>query len=522
MTDKTLVMKFGGTSVGSAAAVVQAAQIVAATAQQWPRLVVVTSALSGVTDLLLETARTAVEAGQGAGIGRASSAAQAVAAAAQTLRTRHTDLARAVTLGEEDPHPGPLPVGEGIKNPSPFGRRAGMRENPGMDTFPLDSLLADLNGLVDEFEQLCRAVGVLGEASPRALDAIASLGERLSVRILAAALQARGLPAQVVESTRLIVTDGRFTNAAPDLPATTRQARRELEPLLQAGCIPVVTGFLGATPQGFTTTLGRGGSDTSASILALALGAAEVWIWTDVDGVMTADPRLVPEARTIPILSYREVAEMAYYGAKVLHPRSIYPALEAGIPLRVRNTFNPCGPDTCLGPEHGPDGSPLPASNGRGHLKAVTAIRGLQMVTLSGRGMLGVPGVAGRIFTAVATTGVSIPLIIESTSEQSICFAAPGEAIPAVLAALRRDLGAEFARRDIDCAEAGQEISIITLICPGIRSTVGIAGRIFGVLGQAGINVQAISYGSSDYSISLVVAAGDLPSAVRSLHALVD
>jgi aspartate kinase len=277
--------------------------------------------------------------------------------------------------------------------------------------------------------------------------------------------------------------------------------------------IPVITGYIAAAPSGITTTLGRGGSDYSAAILAVALQASEVWIWTDVDGVMTADPRMVPEAITIPELSYREVAEMAHFGAKVLHPKSIHPVIEAGIALRVRNTFNPTGEDTRLVADC--------CTNHFGSIRAITTIRELQLVTLSGRGMLGVPGVAGRIFSAVATTGISVPLIIESTSEQAICFPAPKALVPAVMQTIQSHLSHDFQRGDIDRVFASEDVDIITVISPGLRTTPGIAGQIFGILGSAGINVLGISFGASDVSINLIVSAGDTQSAVRALHTLV-
>jgi bifunctional aspartokinase / homoserine dehydrogenase 1 len=467
--EQTLVMKFGGTSVGTIKAMSQAVQITMETSQTWPKMVVVVSALSGVTDVLIESARAA-----------ASGDHDTFTHSAHTLQNRHIELVK------------------------------GLVANPERQT----QVIHEIKHLIGDFTNLCQSIGVLGEASPRALDAVASLGERLCVRIFAAALESAGGSAKYVESTRLILTDDRFQNAAPDMEATRVRTCQVLKPLLESGMTAVVTGFIGATPQGVTTTLGRGGSDYSASILALALRAAEVWIWTDVDGVMTADPRLVPEAHTIPVLSYREVAEMAYFGAKVLHPKSIHPVIEAGISLRVCNTFNPHGPGTRLVADHD--------TNGHGKIKAIATIRGFQLVTLSGRGMLGVPGVAGRIFSAAATTGISIPLIVESTSEQSICFAAPKESIPAVLKALRSNLSLDFQRGDIDQATASEDVDIITVVCPGIRKTIGIAGRIFGILGEAGINVVAISYGSSDYSINFVVAAQDTPLVMRSLHQLVD
>ena len=468
LTDhRLLVMKFGGTSVGTEAAMRQVVQIVGAARADWPRLVVVTSALSGVTDLLI---RSALHAAHGD--------MTIFNQAAEELNQRHLNM---VDVLVTDP-----------------ARQAPARQ--------------EIGRLLTDFNNLCQAIHVLGEATPRALDAVTSLGERLSVRILAAAMADSGLPAQLVEATQLILTDDRFQNALPDMPATTRLCYQALSPMLDGGLIPVVTGFIGATPQGLVTTLGRGGSDFTASILGVALQASEVWIWTDVDGVMTADPRLVSEARSLPVLSYREVSEMAHFGAKVLQPRSIYPVIEAGITVRVRNTFNPTHPGTRLVANNG--------SHGHGTVKAMAALRGLQLVTLSGRGMLGVPGVAGRIFSAAATTGVSIPLIIESTSEQTICFAVPREMVTEVLQALRRDLRQEFERRDIDQASASEDIDIITLVCPGLRSTPGIAGQIFGRLGSAGINVLAISYGASDISLNLVVSAGDTRAALQTLHKL--
>ncbi len=227
---------------------------------------------------------------------------------------------------------------------------------------------------------------------------------------------------------------------------------------------------------------------------------------------MTADPRLVPAARTIPALSYREVAEMAHFGAKVLHPKSIHPAIQNGIALRVCNTFNPTHPGTRLLADR--DG------NGRGIIKAVTAIRGLQLITLAGTGMLGVPGVAGRIFSAAATTGISVPLIIESTSEQAICFPVPKDRSQAVIRALQAHLSAEFQRGDIEQVETSAEVDIITVVCPGLRSTPGVAGQIFGALGEAGINVLGISFGASDVSINLIVSATDTVQALAHLHRL--
>jgi aspartate kinase len=447
----------------------QAADIVLAAHQDWPRLVVVTSALSGVTNLLLDSAARAV-AGDRA----------AFQAASARLRQDHRAMFESL-----------LPPGE-------------LQEQVARET----------GALIDEFDNLCQAISVLGEATPRALDAVAGLGERLAARLLAAVLRSSGCEAPAVEATRLVVTDDRFQDAHPDLAATTRNTRAVLEPMLEQGQVPVVTGFIAANPAGVTTTLGRGGSDYSAALLGAALSADDVWIWTDVDGVMTADPRLVPAARTIAELSYREISELAYFGAKVLHPKTIRPVIEAGIGPRVCNTFNPSHPGTRLVAEAN--------AKSDGRIKAVTAIRKQRLITLEGRGMLGVPGVAARTFGAVAATGTSVPLITQASSEQSICFAVPSESVQQVLTSLETAFAAELSGGDIDRVWATGEVVIITIVGAGMRHTPGIAGRVFSALGARNVNVIAIAQGSSEVSISLVVDDHDAGAAVQAIHELIN
>jgi aspartate kinase len=429
---------------------------------------VVTSALKGVTNLLLDSANRAALGDR-----------EAYTPAVQELRARHMQLIDTLVT---DPARGAL-------------------------------VAQEIESLIEDFASRCQAIYVLNEVTPRALDTIAGMGERMAVRVLAGALEAAGMPAVAVDSTQLIVTDDHFQAAHPDMAATLMRTRQGLEPLLASGQVPVVTGFIGATPAGIPTTLGRGGSDYTAPILGACLPADDVWIWTDVDGVMTADPRLVPDARTIPELSYREVAELAYFGAKVLHPKAIRPVIEAGIGLRICNTFNPQQPGTRIVAE-----LPAPAT---GVIKAVTAIRGLQLVTVEGRGMLGVPGVAARTFSAVAATGTSVPLISQASSEQSICFAVPLESTRSVLAALHNTFASEITSRDIDRVWASEEVVIITVVGAGMRNTPGIAGRIFQALGERNVNVIAIAQGSSEVSISVLVEAADTRAAVQALHALI-
>ncbi|MCI0396540.1 MAG: aspartate kinase [Chloroflexi bacterium] len=462
----TLVMKFGGTSVGSAEAMERTAGLVRRSLETWPQVVVVASAMNGITDLLLQGARTAA-AGQAT-----------YQELAQTLQERHHQAIE-----------GLLPAGE-----------------------ERERLAAEIDRFVDRFAALCRAVLVLGELTPRALDAISSMGEQMSIRILAAHLRYLGQPAEAVDASELVVTDNNFQSATPLMGQTTAQTEARLRPLLARGAVPVVTGFIGATVSRVTTTLGRGGSDYSAAILGQALQAKEVWIWTDVDGVMTADPRLVAEARTIPVLSYREVAELAYYGAKVLHPKTIRPCVENNIPLRIKNTFNPNHPGTVIVPEVG-------ESNGK--IKAVTAIKKLSLITIEGKGMIGVPGIAARTFGAVARGRVSVLLITQASSEQSICFTVPEEVSDPIVAGLEEEFAVELRRRDIDRVWAERPVAIITVVGAGMRGTPGIAGRLFSAVGQAGVNIIAIAQGSSECSVSMVVAEPDTAAAEKAIHSLI-
>ena len=470
---QTLVMKFGGTSVGSVDALTRATQIMKDARDQYPRLVVITSAMSGVTDLLLKTATLAAQGSIGS-----------LSEAESTLREKHFSAADALVKEKE--------LREDVKQ--------------------------QINCLIELLVDLCKAIAVLGEASPRALDAVASLGERMSVRLLGAVAESSGIKTKVFESSEFIVTNSHFQNANPDFQTTTEKTRQTLNPLLEEGNVVITTGFIGATPDGVITTLGRGGSDYSAGIIGSVLPADDVWIWTDVDGVMTADPRLVPEAKTLPQISYSEIAELAYYGAKVLHPKTIRPLVEAGIGLRICNTFNPSHPGTRLiANGH---------SNGKGYkgehvIKAVTAIRKQKLVTIEGRGMLGVPGVAARAFGAVASTGTSVPLITQASSEQSICFAIPTESADHVLYALQKNFAVEISERDIDRVWATDDVSIITVVGIGMQHTPGVAGRIFSQLGNNSVNVLAIAQGSSEVSISLVVDTADTECAVKALHELI-
>jgi aspartate kinase len=366
--------------------------------------------------------------------------------------------------------------------------------------------------LLDGFETLCASVRVLGEVTPRALDAISGMGERFSARILAGALRSLGVNAESIDSTELVVTDDRYQAAAPLMALTTPKTRDRLLPLLQAGVVPVIAGFIAATQKGIPTTLGRGGTDYSASIIAAALDATDVFNYTDVNGVLSTDPRIASDARTIEVLTAQEMTEMAYYGASVLHPMTIAPLIERNIPLRVKNTFNPDHPGTLIvHADHTAD---------ERSLKAVTTIREVSVISVTGRGMKGVPGIAGRTFSAVARTGTSVLMFSQASAETNICLVVPRSAVERVRRELEFEFAGELTRREIDAVASYDEASIITVVGQGITDTPGVSGKVFGALGNAGINIRAIAQGSSECSISLVVSDADCDNAVRAVHTL--
>lgn len=461
---KTLVMKFGGTSVGSPKAIRQIIEIARQAQSEWKNIAIVVSAMSGVTDTLLNGAAAAVAGDE-----------YIAEETAADLIQRHFE-----TLDELAPE--------------------------------ADDVRDFIESCLNEFVTLAHAIRVLGEASPRALDAIASLGERMSAPLVAAALRHAGIASESVDARNIVRTDSVFQSAAPDFEATTHNAQRLLWPLFEAGKIPVITGFIGADERGVVTTLGRGGSDFSGAIFGVVLEADEVWIYTDVTGVMTTDPRIDPRARTIPELAFREISELAFYGAKVLHPKAIRPVVEKGITLWVKNTFAPEQAGTRIVSD---DLAQL------GDLRAVTAFKGQSIITVEGRGMIGIPGIAARTFGAVARENTSIVMISQASSEQSICFVVPSKGADAVVKALEAEFRLELNRRDIDGIRKSDETAIITIVGAGMRQTPGLAGKIFTATGKAGVNVIAIAQGSSECSISLVVDAADAQKAVLAVHELI-
>lgn len=465
-----IAMKFGGTSVGSVEAFKQVVGIVQrAVAQEAdgprPGVIVVTSAMSGVTNTLIEAAERAARGDENFYV-----------EARDGLLLKHQHVA-----------------GQFIEN--------------GAERAALAQVLDDR---LHQLERLCGSIAVLGELTNRGLDVVSGLGERMSAPLLAAVLRASGVPAEAVDAGEIVITDDVHGGAAPIMSLTEERCRARLLPLIEQGIVPVVTGFVGSTVSGVPSTLGRGGSDYSAAIVGAVLDADEIQIWTDVNGVLTADPRIVTNARSLNELSYEEVAELAYYGAKVLHPKTVTPAIEKRIPLRVLNTFEP---------EHrGTRIVAATAAESGGTVKAITAIRSMNLITVAGRGMMGVPGIAARTFGSVARVGANVLMISQSSSEQSICFVVPQSSAGDVIAALREEFERELDRHYIDEISDHANVVIVAVVGSGMRGTPGLAAGIFNAVGAHKINVIAIAQGSSEANVSLVIDDVDTAKAVQSIH----
>jgi aspartate kinase len=419
--------------------------------------------MSKVTDTLLDTLRHA-EAGDQAGLN----------ANLEALRNRHVDTCRA--LLPEDRQPAVL---DGI-----------------------GSLLAD-------FERIAGGIRLLGERPPRSVDEALAVGERLSALLMAAYLDSQGIPAKDVNAATVIVTDAVFGNANPQMGPTRKKAHERLVPLLKAGITPIVTGFNGATADGRPTTLGRGGSDFSASILAAVLDAQELWIWTDVDGIMTADPRLVPDAAVLEEVSYSEAAELAYNGAKVLHPRTLAPLIAKQIPVWSKNSFAPEKPGTRIVPK-------IEAAWGP---RAVTSLAKVALISIEPLSPeLNVTQAMGRALDALGRVNAEVLALSSSSYRQSLCFLLRKEELERALAALESALSLELAHGYLRPLDVNEDVGLLAVVGEGMRGTPGLAGRIFTAISREKINIIAIAQGSSELTISIVVHKDGLERAVRAVH----
>jgi aspartate kinase len=337
-----------------------------------------------------------------------------------------------------------------------------------------------------------------------------AIGERLSALLMASYLETQGVPAAAVNADGIIVTDAVFGNADPLMGPTREKAQRELVPMIEKGVLPVVTGFNGATADGRPTTLGRGGSDFSASILASALDASELWIWTDVDGIMTADPRLVPEAAVLAEITYSEAAELAYNGAKVLHPRTLAPLVEKKIPVWSKNSFALDKPGTRI----------VPAIEAPGGPRAVTSMAEVALVSIEPDSQaLNVTQVIARALDALARVNVEILLLSSSSYRQSFCFLVRKRELAAALAALEAGLALELAHGYLRPIEVDDNVGLLAVVGEGMRGTPGLAGRIFTAISRERVNIIAIAQGSSELTIAVVVHRAGLEKAVKAVHA---
>ncbi len=461
-----LVIKFGGETIRDGKRVKNAAKFVVGRHRKGDKIVVVTSAISNMTDRLIEIAQKITRT--------RGSPKRLVSDFLKRVSKKHFRICQ-VAISDKNVL---LQTTRAIKN--------------------------ELRGL----ERALMEIAHRGELSPRLQDLVMSFGERLSAPVLAGTIQALGVPSRHLTGFEAgIITDGRHLGARPLLNQTRRLIRRRMRKTLEGGAIPVVTGFIAGTKSGIITTLGRGGSDYSASLIGSALGADEIWIMTDVDGIMTTDPKIEPNARVIPEMSYLEATELAYFGAQVLHPKTIEPAMDLNIPVRIKNAFNPEGPGTLVVRE---------PKKIKGIVKAITASREVAIVTVGGPSMVGAPGVAAEVFHILGKAGTRVLMISQSSSQANISFIVERKDLRPTLQVLR----SEFARRRIDWSiDCDEKASVIATVGAGMRGTPGVAARVFNTMGRNGINILMISQGSSELNISFAVSEKDVIKAVRALHA---
>jgi aspartate kinase len=449
------VLKFGGTSVTGASRVDVIARVVRdRTGRTQP--VVVVSAMSGVTETLRRASELATrgEAGE----------------LLRELEARHRQAVAEVTGNRPE-------VGDAVER------------------------------LLGEAGRLMQGIELVGECSPRTLDQVLSLGERLSMHLIAGGLCTRGIAARAVDAADFVVTDDHYVEAEVDFPATEERALAVLAP---DGRVPVVTGFLGATKNGDRTTLGKGGSDYSAAVVGWALRADEVEIWTDVPGVMTADPRVVPDARPLRHLGFNEVLELSHWGAKVVHPKTVRPCRDRGIPLSIRNTLSPDDPGTLVTPR-------APAST-MGPIRGIASIDKVGLLQLNGVGH-GTESITSRFVNALDQARSTVLLLSQGCSERSVCVALTPQSVRPALRAVEKAFELERRVGLMDDPTVEEECSIVAVVGEGMKDQPGIAGKVFGVLGEKGISIRAIAQGSSELNISFVVRREDAHDAVRAIHA---
>src|SRR4051812_45958310 len=480
------VLKFGGSSLATPATIREVGRILLDARRREPVIAVV-SAFQGVTNQLLECARLA------------EGADDSYEEAFEQLARRHRSAVSHL-LGPGRPK-GVHRAGR-RKGPDRPGRPEGLR-------YTTARVRAQVDALLDELRSTLQGIHLLRHCPLRALDMTASFGERLSAFIVAAYLD-RLHGAAFVDARDFLVTDDQFTHASVDFAATNRRARAYFKRLLarSTSIVPVVTGFIAATADGQTTTIGRNGSDYSAAIVGAALNATVIEIWTDVDGVLSADPRVVPAAFVLPQMTYEEAMELSYFGAKVLHSASIAPAVAKRIPILIKNTFNPAAPGTLISRQAVDDGKLA---------KGITSVGELALLTLRGPGMVGVPGVAGRVFGTLAGKGVNVVLISQASSEHTICFSVRSVDTARAVEAIRQEFQFEFHAGSLQ-VDVRADQAILAVVGEGMKGRPGVAGKVFDSLGRQNINISAIAQGASERNISCVIDASQQVRALNAIH----
>ncbi|RJS80115.1 aspartate kinase [Candidatus Bathyarchaeota archaeon] len=456
-------MKFGGTSLAAGENFRLVADLVSNYVNQGFKVVVVVSALKGVTDRLIEASEHAK-----------TGDLETIYRFKREITEEHLEAAR-----------------KSIRDPN------------------IRREVSDaLRRTLDELEKVLTGIAYVGELTPKSRDYVLSFGEKLSTRIAWGTLRDAGLNAQYFTGGSAgIVTDSNFGEAKPLMNVTKHQVKSRIEPLLEEGVVPVITGYIAATPEGVTTTLGRGGSDYTATIIGAALGVDEVWIWTSVDGLMTSDPKIVPDAKVIPEVSFQEATEMAVFGAKVMHPRALEPAMEENIPVRIRSIFNPESLGTLIVKEQ--KIKPVDV------VKAITLVKDVALVNVSGAGMIGAPGTAAKVFDVLGKKNINILMISQSVSEANISFIINRGLLEKAVNALEIALLGRGLIREVT---AEDDICVVAVVGAGMRGTPGVASRVFSAVARRGINIRMIAQGSSELNISFVVKEVDGEEAVRAIH----
>ncbi len=453
------VLKFGGTSVANAENINKVVEIVSATIKKEPAVVVV-SALGGVTDLLLGAA-TMAAAGD-----------ETYREKLTVVEQRHLDAVKQL-----------LPV-------------AGQSQ-----------LLSLVKKACNEIEDICNGIYLLRELTARSKDRIASYGEWLSSQIIAARFNTNGVPAQWIDARSLIRTNSNFTAAEVDYAVTNQQVHQFFNKAESS--LFILPGFIASDSNGITTTLGRGGSDFTAAIMAAALDATVLEIWTDVSGMMTADPRLTSNARIIPQISYQEAMELSHFGAKVIYPPTIQPVMGKGIPVWIKNTFAPADEGTLIEAVTRKDGDIV---------RGISSINNIALISLEGSGMIGIPGFSKRLFEALSSEKINVILITQSSSEHSICVGIDTGSAAKAKQAVDAAFANEIALSKVEPLQIESDLSIVALVGENMKSHPGISGRMFSAMGRNGVNVRAIAQGSSEKNISAVIATRDVRKSINVLH----